>query len=286
MDRKTLLERIGMPLEAVAVIDETEARVKDSGVTEELRRDLLGTESPREIYERVVSGAKELGVGADELSLVLLLNCADETERRMREQGHPERVFVDSMRDLTIWTKFCYRNHGVWGIREFEWLARTIRAELWRMGRLQFERYEYDYPDQTFGDRSVHTGDIVLNTHIPAGGGMTREARYDSYRQAYEYFGIGTFILDSYLLYPAHREFLPPESNIIGIMDEFHLIKSGETECLHNMRYIFDETPDGVDPATLPRDTSLRRAYADWYAKHGKIGWGVGVMFFDGERIL
>lgn len=287
MDRNTLLEKIEMPREAVAVIDEVAEKVKGSAALDDMRQRLLFTrEDPRDIRESMEAEAARLGVGADELSLVFFLQCSDETEHRMREQGHPERVFIDSMRDVTIWTNFCHRNHGIWGIREFHWISNTIRAELWRLGRLQFEKYEYDLDDFEFDGHSVHRGEIVLNTHIPAGGGMTREARYDSYKQAYDYFGIGTFLLDSYLLYPAHREFLPPTSNILGIMDEFHLIRAAETDSLHNFRYIFGETPDGVDPATLPRDTSLRRAYANWYAKHGKIGWGVGVMFFDGEHIL
>ena len=44
--------------------------------------------------------------------------------------------------------------------------------------------------------------------------------------------------------------------------------------------------PD-ADPASLPRDTELRRRMADYLAKSGNVtGTGYGVFLFDGERVI
>ena len=51
-----------------------------------------------------------------------------------------------------------------------------------------------------------------------------------------------------------------------------------------NLWRIFDKR-DTYDPKTLPRDTSLRRAYAEHLEKDGmKVGSGRGIFFFDGEK--
>ena len=42
----------------------------------------------------------------------------------------------------------------------------------------------------------------------------------------------------------------------------------------------------GLPAEQLPRDTGLRRAYADWIQKGGNVGGGYGILFFDGEKII
>lgn len=286
MDKIKLMRDVGFTDEAIDTAVSLIARAGSTGADadfDSLRSRLFAGE---DLTGAISAAAEEAGMRFEELALVFLLSCADGTRERMLDQGFDETVFIDSMRDLWIWARFCYNNHGFWGIREFQWLSRTARAELWRLGRLQFELIPYEYDDLSFKGYSVKRGDTVLNMHIPAGGPIAEELRLDSYRRAYRHFGINTFLLDSYLLYKENEKMLGPDSNIVSLMHEYILVRHGETDSLHNLRYIFGETPNGTDPKTLPRDTTLRRAYAEHLEKTGVIGWGTGVMFFDGENIV
>jgi len=286
MDKLELIRKIGFPDEAYEAVCDMTERAQAAGTDaslDALKPDFFAGE---DVEEKIKEEAEKAGMKREELNLLFILCCADETERRMYAQGFDGDVFLASMRDLWIWTRFCKENHGFWGLREFKWLANTARAELWRLGRLQFEKIPYEYEDFSYKGYSVKAGDVVLNMHIPADGPITEEVRLDSYRRAYSHFGINVFVLDSYLLYPEHEKMLDPKSNIISLMHEYHLVRHGETESFHNLRYIFGETPTGTDPRTLPRDTTLRRKYAEHIEKTGVIGWGTGVMFFDGENVV
>ena len=61
------------------------------------------------------------------------------------------------------------------------------------------------------------------------------------------------------------------------------IVKSFETL---NQKYwwVFDRGYEG-DASVLPRDTSVRRALADWLAAGGIPGGGDGYFLFDGNTI-
>ena len=41
-----------------------------------------------------------------------------------------------------------------------------------------------------------------------------------------------------------------------------------------------------LPPAQLPRDTALRKAYAEWLTAGNPSGSGMGFFVFDGEKII
>ena len=130
--------------------------------------------------------------------------------------------------------------------------------------------------------RVLAQGDPVLDVHIPGGGGMTPEACHDTMRQALEFFPryfpehpfVG-FGCGSWILNPELEDICSPTSNMVLWMRELYLfpIPSGPRSGLF---FVFGE--NDIDPATAPRDTSLRRAIVEHIEKGGRmIGGG---MFF------
>jgi hypothetical protein len=108
------------------------------------------------------------------------------------------------------------------------------------------------------------SGDLVLDTHIPAGEGMPPDRCADSMRQALAFFPrhfpakpcVG-FTCASWLLNPDLAEFHSPTSNMVQWQRELYLLpcpSDGHCGAFH----VFGE--DRVDPATAPRNTSLLRA--------------------------
>ena len=68
-------------------------------------------------------------------------------------------------------------------------------------------------------------------------------------------------------------------------MDDFEIVGSAEKEGFPNGWRVFGKYSD-LPYDQLPRDTSLRRAYADWLIDGNPGGDAFGVFVFDGEKIL
>lgn len=211
--------------------------------------------------------------------------CADRMYEIFTDKGFGDKVYIDSFTDVRVWALTCKNNYGEWGMKEFCWLQKTLRGELYRLGRLQFEFFPFPYEHYENHGVVINKGDTVINTHIPEDGGFPRAERLESYRQAYEKLGRLPFVCESYLLYPAQYEFLNPDSNIVDFMNEYEIIHCEENDKMNDMWRIFG-VRESYEASTLPRNTSLRRAYADHIEKTGKNGWGFGVLIFDGEKIL
>lgn len=228
--------------------------------------------------------AGRTGVNVDIIWLAVCVMLSGTTHGIYKDRSIDENIFYDTMSDITIWVKVSRRDRGTWGLHgEFGWLSNHLRATLFRLGRLQFERRTFRCDKYQKNGHTVRRGDPVMNIHIPEGDSLTPEKRVDSYRRAHVFFGLDVFTCDTWLFYPRHVEFLQPDSNILGFMRDFDIIESSEEEGnFGNMWRIFGRR-DSYDPADLPRDTGMRRAYADWLAKENKTGSGYGVRFYDGE---
>ncbi|MCR5681220.1 MAG: acyltransferase domain-containing protein [Clostridiales bacterium] len=207
-----------------------------------------------------------------------------------RDRGIDDEIYYASMRELTVWSKTCMRERGHIGFYEWGWFANFLRAEIVRLGRLEF--HEVPFKSGTVYEHAGHTvkgGERVINTHIPEDGPLDPALVLDAFRRAYRYFGrtgAAAIVCDSWLLWPGNYDFLPADSNIRAFMDCFDLIDRDDRKWAGDLWRVFGHR-ESYDPASLPRDTGLRRAMADYLAKSGGVtGTGYGVFFFDGERIL
>ncbi|MCX7012555.1 MAG: hypothetical protein NTW86_08335 [Candidatus Sumerlaeota bacterium] len=118
--------------------------------------------------------------------------------------------------------------------------------------------------------RALQPGDIMIEVHIPAGGGMTPEVCRDTMAQALDFFPryfpgkpFAGFCCTSWILNTQLQEMFPPEANLVRFQKELYLLPlaSSGRDGLH---FIFAQ--DQIDLATAPRDTSLRRAFLDHLA--------------------
>jgi hypothetical protein len=110
-------------------------------------------------------------------------------------------------------------------------------------------------------------GDFILETHIPPGGGLTPTRCAESMRAALEFFPrhfpehpFAGFACDSWVLNPELSEILTPTSNPVLWQHELYLFPV-PSDGREGLQFIFGR--EDVDPATAPRDTSLRRALLD-----------------------
>jgi len=124
----------------------------------------------------------------------------------------------------------------------------------------------------------MRPGDLILEMHIPAGGGMTLEASRASMQEALEFFPrhfpgkpFRGFACTSWIFSPNLEEFLPPESNLVRLLKEVYVYPvPSSPRC--GLVFVFNQ--EGIDLATAPRDTSLRRAIVEQFERGGEMRCG------------
>jgi len=272
-----IMEKIDLPTEARDAVTSLYGRLDPADV------DAVKTKffSPNNIDADVEKLAKKYNVNTFEMWLPLYIAFSERTLEIYKERGIDTSIFYDTMTDITIWAKVCKRDFGTWGLKESGWLSIHLRVLLFRLGRLQFEviMFNFNSPYTRDGE-TINPGDPIINIHVPEGDGITDEKRRDSYKRAAAFFNLKWFTCGSWLLYPEHRNFLPPTSNIIGFMNDFDIIASRDDNGEGNLWRVFNRRNDGYDPKNLPRDTGLRKAYAEHWEKNGKTGEGTGIFLY------
>ena len=216
--------------------------------------------------------------------LVFYICLSRSLRQKYLEKGFGEDFWFENMADLKVKMMECFDVHNVWGIFSAGWFYSVFRMGTFTIGRLCYNVGEYDGEEITVADRVVKKGDKFISIHIPSSGKpFDRETRLESYKRASEFFGTDLFRCDSWLLYPPNREILKPGSNIISFMDDFKTVKSYEYKDNHIMWRIFGSRYE-LPPEKLPRDSSLRKAYADFMSAGNRPGAGVGYFILDSEN--
>ena len=134
-------------------------------------------------------------------------------------------------------------------------------------------------------DCVLRRGDHILETHIPGGGGFLPDLVRDSMRRAAEfwprYFPHQPFVglaCASWMLNPRWHEVYRPDNNVTAWQREMYLYPlrpSGRD----GVFFLFGR--EDIDPATAPRDTSMRRAMLDWLAAGKRLMAGGSFMLTE-----
>ncbi len=244
--------------------------------------------------DKITALAEKYGENEYTAHFMFLLNCMPILKEQYLKNGYSEQLFRDGADDLRCKLLECIECKGVPGTFVAGWNRGFLKLDRFAFGRFQFEEREYgsDFDFVMSCGKVVKKGDKVINFHIPSSGiPLTDDVRFASYKKAYDFFKGGfsdgnvLFCCGSWLLYPRHREFLPEKSNILRFLDDFEIVSWAEKENFGDAWRVFGRYSE-LPVEQLPRDTSLRRAYADWLAAGNKTGDGYGLFLFDGEKIV
>ncbi|MBQ6019177.1 MAG: hypothetical protein IJL26_03260 [Clostridia bacterium] len=247
-----------------------------------------------EALRQIDALAEKYGVHKYTLEFVFIMNGTEEAKRRYAAAHLSDEVFYDTWDDLRCKLLECMECKGVPGTFVGGWYSRFFDLTLRGYGRFEYVPtvFDWDLEYTMKCGRVFRPGDLYLDMHIPSSGvPLTDEIRLDSYKKAYQVYAplfpdgkivIGTM---TWLLYPAHRKFLPENSNVLRFMDDFELVSFEIKDDFYYDWRIFGADA-GRPYGELPRDTSLRRAYADWLAAGNKAGDAFGIFLFDGEKIV
>ena len=288
--------RLQFPAEAVQAFDALAARLdagKFGAKFETIRRAYLnGKCGWGRTVKKTEALAKQMRVRPETLDFVLCIKCFETAHKRYRRAGIPDEIYWQSADDLRCKLLECIECEHVPGTFVAGWFGDFFTLRRFGVGRFQYEFTDDPADYVTPGGVKVQGGQM-LRIHIPSSGvPLTDEVRFDSYRRAWEFFpqfrtknGLIMFICDSWLLYPAHRKFLPKRSNILRFMDDFTIEREATEQHFHNDWRLFGHWTE-YPLAEWPEDTSLCRAYKKWLMDGNLAGTGYGVIVFDGKKIV
>ena len=233
--------------------------------------------------------AEKSGVHQFTVKLLFYILLSETLEKRYIEKNLPEKIYFDSMCDLKYKLMECYKLHGIWGTMSASWFSRFFDITRFALGRLQFETMEswFDYDD---GDIHIKKGDCIINIHIPSKSKLLQEDCFDSYKQAYDFYkdyhrnGVLYMYCHSWLLEPALEEILDEGSNVIRFKRNFRVFRTDKRGVFPDAWRVFNTESTTIEE--YPENNSMQKKIKEYLLKGNTIGYGLGVMAFDGEKIL
>jgi len=240
----------------------------------------------KEMLETAAQLANASEIHVYTVSLLLFLCMSKTLLERYRNEGIAESIYYCSMADLAYKLEECRLVYGINGSFVASWFSGFFKMTRFGLGRLQFEIKQTEEAYLLDGT-VIPAGSKVINVHIPrTGTKLCHEEVLESYRLAAEHFSNVfpenrvLFICKSWLLDPWNLSVLKPGSNLREFCLDFEIVKTGEYEDYRELWRLFDCEYTG-DATKLPRNSSLRRAYAERVAEGRPIGWGIGMFSYQ-----
>lgn len=234
---------------------------------------------------------RNLGIHEHTMDMLLFLCLCEPLRVRYISKGIGEDIWLNSMMDLKYKLEECRLVHGTVGTFVARWYAGFFDMTRFALGRLQFE-IVYTKNEYTVGGNKVAEGSPAINVHIPrTGTRLEHNEVLNSYVAASNWFsnvfsdGEVLFTCNSWLLDPWNTTVLDPDSNLAAFIGDFEIVESYLCDHYPDLWRLFDCNYNG-NADDLPRDSSLRRAYADRVARGEKTGAGRGFFRMKNGEIL
>ncbi len=196
-----------------------------------------------------------------------------------RSRGIPEEISWASMADLGRHMAIHRRTYGATGVDAPWWVALCLRAEVFDLGRLQYNWFRLGvadisppwYPAKQAQQRGegFEPGDLCVGVHIPESGPLTPAACNHSFEMARAFFSEYFPLVSqkrrlatcwSWLLDEQLAAWLPAESNIVSFQRRFQLVPGGIEDDKEILEFVFRK-PDASDHLdALPQRTSLEKS--------------------------
>lgn len=211
--------------------------------------------------------------GADVLAEQLLK--AVENRRNGPWRGIEEDVWIDTMR---CYTRFVNEHHASLGFYGFDrgfWTTRQRDAKLFRLGALEYELLRGE------------DGATAVGLHIPSDASLGPEGLDASLARARDFlarrfpeWADAPIVCDSWLLSPALKGLLPPDSRILRFQAAFDLTATNPEpdEVLQWVFGLAEAQKAGARLEELPEDTALQRSMKAFMRAGGRVGIAEGVL--------
>ncbi len=291
-----VMEKHDYPAEAREVIIRAEEKIladdKANKIYESMYRAYwLKNRNFGDFGDKVEALADLIGEHKYTVNFILLINCTKPLLAKYRKEKIDEEIYWRSVLDLKSKMIECKENYDVWGTFVEGWFKGFYEMNRFALGRLQFENSDFWCDMYIKNGVELYDSDFVVGMHIPSNQGpLTYEARLDAYRRAHAFFKnkfkdprYGVFCCNSWLLYPDNLNILPEKSNISDFLLDFEPLEIKWTYDFGDQWRVFGVKNNRKPLDELPQNTSMQRAYVDWFKKGKKSGHAYGIVVYDSE---
>ncbi len=252
--------------------------------------DFNKTTSPKVYFSMTNSVAKKLEISNMPLAMTFYYCLLPHLEKKYEEAGYSQELFRDSVNYLLSKMYECYKVFGTWGSFIVPSYSKIFTMEQFGFGSVS---YTVVKAPETFtcNGKKVEKGTKVIQVLLPSIQLPTVEELKDSMKKAYEFFkkDLGEevcFYLESWMLYPVHRSFIPETDRIIGIMDTFRLVKTVKTPKNPDYWCIFHRFYKKNDKESLFISLPLELRYDEYIRGGNCMGRGTGLLFYNGKDFI
>ncbi len=246
----------------------------------EYEKDICG--DYKEMITLADKAAACTGVHEYTAEFLLFVCLSKHLKEEYATRGIDLEVYHNSLLDLRYKVDECKLVYGIVGSFVADWFKGFFNLTRFAFGRLQFEVIDFNENYEKDG-HCLTPESRVINVHIPRSGEpLTEAACAEAYRIAKDFYkdevGDPTpFVCHSWLLNPAHDDFLPKHTNTYRFYKSFDVFRVDLDRDRKNLWRLFDTMEKNCD--RLPADSSIRRAYIEFLKKGGKMASGYGVFF-------
>lgn len=287
------------PSEAISTLKSYEKQLVQSPEAHELlkrqivRYKLESTFELSELNANISSASKLCNIPERALLFIAYAEMSFTMRELYRKNGISDDIWHDSVRDLAFKNRETHNVYNEWGLFT-DWFEGFLKLRLFSLGRLEYEVQMFnksEHPIERSGITLIPGKTPAISIHIPSDGKLRIEAVIDSFKKAYEFFGKYhidnklIFQCSSWLLYPRMLEFMTPGSNLSRFIECFEILDFGTSSEFKDCWRLFGRSYS-EGSAALPRDTTLRKQYAEWLDAGNLPGYGKGILIFDGENII
>lgn len=221
------------------------------------------------------------------------------TKRMYDEKGIDESVFFDTMSDIKIWIDDYQARSGEDGLFEFHWIRLHLNLEIFKLGRLQFQRNKFLRPKSCSKNGiNLKPGNKILSLHIPRGAKLdycecdkSFLLARDFFKKYYPEYPVDYFDCFSWLLYSGNKNFMDENSNIIKFASRFDIVDEVENPRDHYL-WLFGVKENYVkllknkklkgsygNTENLICKTELQKRFVKYVQDGGKLGDAYGICF-------
>lgn len=215
----------------------------------------------------------------------ILRELSHDTLMRYREEGISDEIYYESMSDIDVWAEDYKQKHGRYGIEEFKWVEKSIDMQVFKLGRLQFEKIEDKTINHVLKGMGITDQVLVIDTHIQAGTPLDFHMCQESYKKAAEFFsnrekkyGTIVFVCDSWLLNSKLSELLDSESNIVKFQKQYKMVSENVNNRQLEKR-VFGALE--VDPKNYSAKTTLQKKLRKALVQGEKFGTARGIYIYN-----
>jgi len=243
----------------------------------------------REVFAAIKEKAATFNEPQESVLLLLFIAFSHPLEAMYQDKNLPQRYFEGAMADLRAKLYECHKVRHIWGSSVADWFMEFFSLDRFAIGRLQYNFVTMPACSTIDGKYTFNGGEKALTIHIPSTGPLLYDDIEDSLKEAAAFYADEfegdrvLFTCSTWLLYSAHEEMLPENSNIRRFREHFSMCPDQPDPRHLDLWRIFG-TEQVDDISALPRTTGLQKAYAAWLEQGKPIGRARGVRYINKSK--